>query len=108
VRPPRRSFGLLVRLGAAPNDADEFGQTALHATSGLIGGDRATREGAVVAANTLVGLGASRSVRDVHGDTPLESVLKQIRHYADVYGALGLGGDGEKEEGELVLALRYS
>ena len=81
---------LLVRMGANPNDADEFAQTALHATAELIGGDKSTREGAVVAANTLVGVGASSSVKDVHGNTPLESVLKQIRHHADFDGALGL------------------
>jgi hypothetical protein len=100
---------LLVRMGADPNDADEFAQTALHATAELIGGDKSTREGAVVAANTLVGVGASSSVKDVHGNTPLESVLKQIRHHADFDGALGLhwqpGRDDEKEVYELVLAL---
>ena len=100
---------LLVRLGANPNDADEFAQTALHATAELIGGDKSTREGAVVAANTLVGVGASSSVKDVHGNTPLESILRQICHYADFDGAFGLhrqpGRDDEKEVYELVLAL---
>ena len=95
-------------LGADPNNADEFAQTALHAMAELIGGDKSTREGVVVAANTLVGVGASSS-RDVHGNTPLESVLKQIRHHADFDGALGLhwqpGRDDEKEVYELVLAL---
>jgi hypothetical protein len=99
---------LLVRLGANPNDADEFGQTALHAMAELIGVDKARREGAAVAANALVGLGASCSVKDVHGNTPLESALKQIRHYADMRRAFGLRCDDEKEVHEFVLALRPS
>ena len=104
---------LLERLGANPNDADEFGQTALHALAELIGGDTATREGAVIAANCLIGLGASCSVKDVYGNTPLETVLKQIRHYVDFDGAFGLSElqwqqhrrDDERERYELVVAL---
>jgi hypothetical protein len=105
---------LLVHLGANPNDADEFGQTALHALAELIGGDTATREGAVIAANCLIGLGASCSVKDVYGNTPLETVLKQIRHYVDFDGAFGglselqwqqHRRDDEKERYELVVAL---
>lgn len=105
---------LLVRLGANPNDADEFGQTALHALAELIGGDTATREGAVIAANCLIGLGASCSVKDVYGSTPLETVLKQIRHYVDFDGAFGglselqwqqHRRDDERERYELVVAL---
>ena len=106
-------LGLLMRLGASPSDADEFGQTALHATAQFIGHQKATRESAVVAANTLVGLGASCSVKDVYGHTPLESALKQIRHFADFDGAFGglsarhwrPGRDEEKEACELLLAL---
>jgi hypothetical protein len=106
-------LGLLVRLGASPSDADEFGQTALHATAQFIGHQKATRESAVVAANTLVGLGASCSVKDVYGHTPLESALKQIRHFADFDGAFGglsarhwqPGRDDEKAAHELLLAL---
>lgn len=105
---------LLVRLGANPNDADEFGQTALHALAELIGGDTETREGAVIAANCLICLGASCSVKDVYGSTPLETVLKQIRHYVDFDGAFGglselqwqqHRRDDERERYELVIAL---
>ena len=45
----------------------------------------------MVAAKALVAVGVPLSVVDVHGDTAVQTVLKQLRHYADFEGAFNLG-----------------
>ena len=87
-------FRLLVSLGADPKTLNEMGQTALHFTSTLVGGDEQKKARAVVAAKALVAVGVPLSVVDVHGDTAERQcrlVLKQLRHHADFEGAFNLG-----------------
>lgn len=101
---------LLVRMGADPNSADEGGFTALHATASRVNLG-VNEESAAVAAKTLIGLGASLSVKDVCGKTPLEIALGSITDSNDMLGCFGLldryyeGRDEEKDRYQLVLAL---
>ena len=65
----------------------------------------------MVAAEALISLGANRSVADVFGDTPLMSVLKQVRDRKDFEGMYGRdchgrnGSDREKHPYELMITL---
>ena len=93
-------FQLLVSLGADPKNTDEMGQTALHMMAGLVGQGEETKARAVVAAKALAAVGVPRSVVDVHGNTCLQTVLKQLRHYADFTGAFNLGRYDERDARE--------
>jgi len=97
----RAHLGLLVSLGANPSGADEFGQTALHATAELIGHSEPTQAGAVEAAKALIALGASCTVTDLHRDTPLDALLKKMRDFADFEGTFGLGRRWNGRDNEL-------
>jgi len=108
-------FKLLVSLGADPTNTDEMGQTALHLTANLVGRGEDTKARAVVAAKALTAVGVRCSVLDVHGDTALQTVIKQLRYYEDFNGAFNLGKydtmhaqsgrDSEKHPFELMVAL---
>ena len=106
-----KELRLLVSLGADPNNTDEFGDTALHCTAELLGGSEPAQKAAVLAAQTLIALGASRAVVNVHGSNPLDAMLKKARFYNDFEGAFGLsrqrwnGRDDEKYRYGLMLVL---
>ena len=104
-------FRLLVSLGANLDGTDELGAVALHRTAALLDRGERTQARAVAAAEALISLGANRSVADVFGDTPLMSVLKQMRDRKDFEGMYGRdchgrnGSDREKHPYELMITL---